>query len=185
LEIIMNPSEISSVYWIPCEYLIDPGAIWDPVPFDISKHISSRTPRFITPILSAFCGQVLFFGIDAPIEYRAEVVKEYESGYIKKYPIWGLTLWMTSDLLCLMGFQPIAHKGRPRYSALDVDWVISILSGKKRTLETFLLRDKIGFGLSTVHAVRFAVTLGLTIRVVMLYHATRWSVSCVRRLCSL
>jgi 8-oxo-dGTP pyrophosphatase MutT (NUDIX family) len=185
LEFTVNPQEISSVYWIPCNYLVDPKARWDPIPFEISRHLSSRMPGAFEPLLSTFFGKVVFFGVDAPIEHRVLVAKEYETAYKQKYPIWGLTLWMTSDLLSLIGLGKIAQHGGPQYSAVDVDLCISILSGKKRTLETFLHRERVNLGLSTVHAVRVAVALGLGLRIVFLYQASRWTMRAVRRLCSL
>jgi 8-oxo-dGTP pyrophosphatase MutT (NUDIX family) len=185
LEFIINPAEISSIYWIPCEYLVNPNTKWDAIPFDISRHVSQKVPHLLQPILSIFCGQVLFFGIKAPLEYRVLVAKEYEIQYRNQYPIWGLTLWMTSDLLAILGHVPVAKKGGPRYSAIDVDWFISLLSGKKRTLETFLHRDKIKFGLSTVHAVRLAVTIGLTARVIIIYQVSKVTLSSLRKLIKL
>jgi 8-oxo-dGTP pyrophosphatase MutT (NUDIX family) len=185
LEFIVNPEEISSIYWIPCSYLADPKAKWDPIPFEISRHLSSRMPGAFEPLLSTFFGKVVFFGVDAPLQHRVLVAKEYEIAYKQKYPIWGLTLWMTSDTLSLLGLGKIVQHGGPQYSAVDVDLCISILSGKKRTLETFLHREKVNLGLSTVHAVRVAVALGLGLRIAFLYQASRWTVRALRTLCSL
>ncbi|KAI8896683.1 NUDIX hydrolase domain-like protein [Globomyces pollinis-pini] len=142
----LNEDEIQSIYWVPITNLVD-SKVWEPIYFNISNHLfPKQVNALIGGFLEAAVGGFSFFGIPIDESYCEISTGKQVNLTAKKYPLWGLTLWMTSDLLTLMGYSPIAHKGSPRYSSWDVDGMISLLSlGKPRQLCTWLDRSNIRY----------------------------------------
>ena len=120
-------------------------------------------------------GGVNFFGI--PTDEFLMIKADQDEGTVipkptKIYPLWGLTLWMTSDLLLRINVadDPIADKGAPRYTAWDMELLMKFFHGPKaKKLETFLLRSYLPIGLRTNAATRSIAAFAILLRIGLAY----------------
>ena len=167
--IILQHSEIASCYWVPITYLASELTPWSPVEYSMSSIILRSRNHHIDIALKQVVGGISFYGIPIPTDYRhSESDSEMSRAAIQKqFPLWGLTLWMTSDLLDLMGYASIAHKGSPRYSAFDVNLILKLLSARRE--EPYLGTVEYRWGLSTQSAVRIATGISLGLRLAIGY----------------
>ena len=167
--ITLQNSEVASCYWVPISYLTSDSTPWHPVKYSLSTILfHNRVPR-IDNILNRFIGNLSFFGIPIPAEFRyASSDSEMSRLAIdRQFPLWGLTLWMTSDLLKLMGFSNIASKGSPRYSAPDTNFVLRLLALENKN--PYLGTVEYRWGLSTQSAIRIAIFISIGLRFSLAY----------------
>jgi hypothetical protein len=164
--ITVQETEIASAYWVPVSYLCS-DLQWSSIDYPISRTIFGQDlwPR-IDSVLQYVLGGIKFFGI--PISPTHRTIMGHSSrakiAIDRNFPIWGLTLWITSDLITLLGFPAIANLGAPRYSAPDVEFILSILLGNQRSLGSFLHRETIGYGLEFLTASRISIIISLGLR---------------------
>ncbi|KAJ3252785.1 hypothetical protein HK103_001286 [Boothiomyces macroporosus] len=161
-----DPNEISLVYWVPVNEILECRR-WEAVSFPITQHLFQGT----NSILNALVGSYSFYGVPINENRRAEHIIEgtpRPSTAHRLFPLWGLTLWMTSDFLEQLGHPCIGILGKPRYSSPEVDLFISLMYTKK-DLQTSLVRDRMRFGLGYITVVRVAVALSLTLKAAGVY----------------
>ena len=171
----MNLEEVSSVHWIPLSLFTNENtALWKPVTFPIARHIipfnvmNSPYKKWIEKVLEFVAGDYSYYGIVVP------------GAQPEDFPIWGLTLGMTSDILTIFSEIPIlstklAIKGRPCYTVMDIDYLVTLFTLGNRSLNAFVHggRSPLGFG---VHqAVTFAVMTSVVGKVWLGYNSLLYS----------
>jgi ADP-ribose pyrophosphatase YjhB (NUDIX family) len=168
-KLTLRASEVAAVYWIPIAYLVADDSEWTFINFDITNNVGSiKLPRIIKFFLSYIVGRFRFFGI-RPLGSHCEIIsKDGEEAENKGYPIWGLTLWMTSDLLVGFGLRNIANRGAVRYSARDLDLIMSVFPWKLTQMKFLDTANRL-FGVNTIVAVRIAVVCAVIFRLSFLY----------------
>ncbi|KAJ3269708.1 hypothetical protein HDV01_001096 [Terramyces sp. JEL0728] len=166
-----DPNEISVVYWVPIREILECKK-WEAISFPITQHLFQGK----SSLLNALVGSYSFYGIPIDELRRAKHVivgePRAEANH-RLFPLWGLTLWMTSDFLEALGHPCIGIYGKPRYSSPEVDLFIRIMY-TKNDLKTSLVRDQMRFGLGYITVVRLAVGLSLTAKAAGLYAIFRF-----------
>ena len=169
-EIVLQESEVASCYWVPISHLIS-EIPWSPVEYSLSTIIFRWRITRLDKVLNYLLGSISFFGIPIPADYRhSESDTEMAKAAIERsFPLWGLTLWMTSDLLKMSGYPTIAHKGSPVYTSLDMNLILRMLSIKKQN--PYLGTVEYRWGISTESAVRVAMIIAVGFRLAAVYNA--------------
>ncbi|KAJ3320571.1 hypothetical protein HDV06_005197 [Boothiomyces sp. JEL0866] len=161
-----DPNEISLVYWVPIKDILE-CKHWEAISFPITQHLFQGT----NSLLNALVGSYSFYGVPINESRRVEHVVEgtpRPQTAHRLFPLWGLTLWMTSDFLEKLGHPCVGVFGKPRYSSPEVDMFISLMYTKK-DLKTSLVRDRMRFGLGYITVVRLAVSLSLALKAAGIY----------------
>ena len=116
----LEAGEVYSIYLVPISYLASRTTLWQPVSFPLSRYL---IPSFIMarfPLIDSILQTVLqlgtfdFYGIPFPDSFKvlpnppkskdlqaspnSKIVPKPE----KMFPLWGLTLWMTSDFISII-----------------------------------------------------------------------------------
>ncbi|KAI8905516.1 NUDIX hydrolase domain-like protein [Gorgonomyces haynaldii] len=163
----LDLKEVSATHWVPCGYLSNHRLWeWTPVHHDIYRQIlpMSVPPLVRTTFKTVFkylLGGFNYYGIPIP-------------GKTTDFPLWGLTLWMTIDLLGHMKHPNTQFKDRfllyasPRYTSPDVDFLIQMLSFGKQPLAVFIHRSSVGFGYSILWAVRVAAVISIALKAIVM-----------------
>ena len=173
----LSAGEVYGIYMIPISYLISSATVWEPVRFDISHHLFPNLPShsLTKSILRYFLGGINFYGIPALDEFLVASVDQDCQAQIPKpakvYPLWGLSLWITSDFLCINSTTfPIADKGAPQYTSWDIEMLMNFFHLlKPKKLERYLLRSYLPIGFRTSFAIKYAAVLAVCLRIAIIY----------------
>ncbi|KAJ3300393.1 hypothetical protein HDV03_002209, partial [Kappamyces sp. JEL0829] len=115
--LLLNEGEIHSVYWVPISHLVSTSVPWRPVYFDTWLPPVRPSLRYYIALLP-FSARNLY-GIDIDDRFLHCIPGSEKRQVVRQFPLWGLTLWMTSDFLFACGFRRIFI----RHSATVHIWV--------------------------------------------------------------
>lgn len=178
----LDHKEIASLHWIPISYLTSSQTSWKSVYFPITNQILSRRLqkfKFLKGALDFLLGGFSYYGIPVPANNIQEN-RAYFFGHIASsslaaddFPIWGLTLWMTIDFLCLIHEHPETFRYRtesqigPRYSSPDIEIMVKAFS-LNAPMSSFLTRSRVGI-LNILNLIRFASLISLSSKIYIFY----------------
>lgn len=182
-ESTLSIDEVHSLYSIPLSYLVGADkddSRWRPVHVDIVSHIFPPSYRRRASFLSFMVGGLEYHGIHPDEQYLFLMNDQQAPSNPPPYfPIWGLTLWITTDLLKKLQVSKkatdlILMQSAPTYYSPDLEFMVSLLNGwMPRRLEVFLVRARLACRLSTIYAVGLGVAFIIFLRITILFMILR------------
>ncbi|KAL2920119.1 hypothetical protein HK105_200185 [Polyrhizophydium stewartii] len=182
----LQTSEVAGTHWIPLSYLHMPRpSDWRPVPMRIAHYaipptmlVASpwqiRVRRSLADAITLLAGDCVFRGIAVPGDPPGS------------FPIWGMTLWLLSDLLAVADGVPVDSPaalvvgGFPKYTSPDVHWIVSVLTLGRYPSRLFFDDGKASSGLQMHNAVALGIFISMAWKTAAIAQVVRYTPRLIR-----
>ncbi|EGF81180.1 hypothetical protein BATDEDRAFT_87435 [Batrachochytrium dendrobatidis JAM81] len=175
--IVLSPKEVADIYWVDIKVFLNaltqPSSLppWRCLKVDIitPRTMNTKLLQAIQPVLRMAVGHCLYAGVIVP------------SAPPEVLPIWGMTLWLTSDVLALAigcpvnGTNVLATRATGIYSMFDIHWCMWISTLGRYPRRVFVDQNVPSIGMATHHAVAVSVIFSAAWKVILISQMIRYT----------